>query len=157
RQSSTSLNQPRTPSLPRNRFSSSSCKGRRPHSLLRNGPATSRRKRCSETPDIAYLFLIVVRRRLRELTSPAQSGLGRFLTDKAQLGHIQPPTNASITRQIWVRTNQFVQRPCSRASPRMYIMWAAFLLSKLLHALYTIFTPSYRQVLLIRAATTSKI
>src|SRR5216110_9016 len=40
---------------------------------------------------------------------------------------------------------------------RMYIMWAAFLLSKLLHALYTIFTPSYRQVLLIRAATTSKI
>src|SRR5438128_6103948 len=67
------------------------------------------------------------------------------------------PTNASIPRQIWVRTNQFVQRPCSRASPRMYIMWAAFLLSKLLHALYTIFTPSYRQVLLIRAATTSKI
>src|SRR5439155_18300749 len=58
--------------------------------LLRTGPATSRRKRCSETPDIAYLFLIVVRRRLRELTSPAQSGLDRFLTDKAQLGHIQP-------------------------------------------------------------------
>src|SRR5216110_9017 len=54
------------------------------------------------------------------------------------------PTNASITRQIWVRTNQFVQRPCSRASPDVHHVGGLFTFqtfTRPLHDLYTKLSP----------------